>query len=158
MGEEQDDKETQGLEGGYSSDRGHSRQSLDWKSGKLRENLSAQSKGEDEGEEEDSDGENERSPPLFKGAKVRGSNRSSDDIVESPTKTTRKRKSTIPAVDSLAMATRGKRGHKQAIACWCQWIHWMLVLCNQQKQCMWYNNNEKAVDTDSMLIHPIKWI
>jgi hypothetical protein len=49
---------------------------------------------------------------LFKGAKVRGSNRSSDDIVESPTKTTRKRKSTIPAVDSLAMATRGKRGHK----------------------------------------------
>jgi hypothetical protein len=36
----------------------------------------------------------------------------SDDVVESPTKNTRKRKSNIPAVDSPAMATRRKRGHK----------------------------------------------
>jgi hypothetical protein len=35
-----------------------------------------------------------------------------DDVVESPTKNTRKRKSSIPAVDSPAMATRGKKGHK----------------------------------------------
>jgi hypothetical protein len=47
MGEEQDDEETSwGLEGGYSSDRGCSRHSLDWQSSKLRENLSAESKGE----------------------------------------------------------------------------------------------------------------
>jgi hypothetical protein len=74
--------------------------------------LSAESVGEDEGEGEDSDGENERSPPLFAGAKAGGSNMNSDDVVENPTKNTRKRKSTIPAVDSPAMATRGKRGHK----------------------------------------------
>jgi hypothetical protein len=43
MGEEQDDKEIWGFEGGYSSDRGGSRHSLDWQSGKLRENLSAES-------------------------------------------------------------------------------------------------------------------
>jgi hypothetical protein len=36
----------------------------------------------------------------------------SDDVVESPTKNTRKKKSSIPAVDSPAMATKGKRGHK----------------------------------------------
>jgi hypothetical protein len=30
MGGEQDDEETWGLEGGYSSDRGHSKHSLDW--------------------------------------------------------------------------------------------------------------------------------
>jgi hypothetical protein len=36
----------------------------------------------------------------------------SDDVLESPTKNTRKRKSTIPAVNSPAMATRGKRGNK----------------------------------------------
>jgi hypothetical protein len=35
MGEKQDDEETWGLEGGYSSDRGLSRQSLDHQSGKL---------------------------------------------------------------------------------------------------------------------------
>ncbi len=63
-------------------------------------------------EREDSDGENERSPPLFKGAKAGSSKMNSDDVVESPTKNTRKRKSTIPAVDSPAMATKGKRGHK----------------------------------------------
>ncbi len=72
----------------------------------------AESEGEDEGEGNDSDGENERSPPLFAVAKAGGSNMDSDDVVERPTKNTRKRKSTIPAVDSPAMATRGKRGHK----------------------------------------------
>jgi hypothetical protein len=38
MGEKQDDEETWGLEGGYSSDRGLSRHSLDFHSGKLGEN------------------------------------------------------------------------------------------------------------------------
>jgi hypothetical protein len=112
MGEEQDDEEGWGFEGGYSSERGCSRHSLDWQSGKLRENLSAESEGADEGEGDDSDGENERSPPLFVVAKVGGSDMNSDDVVESPTKNTRKRKSNIPAVDSHAIATRGKRGHK----------------------------------------------
>jgi hypothetical protein len=36
----------------------------------------------------------------------------SDDVLASPTNNRRKRKSTIPAVDSPAMATRGKRGNK----------------------------------------------
>ena len=133
MGEKQDDEETQVLEGGYSSDKGHSRHSLDQHTGKLGENSSAESEGEDEEEGEDSDGENERSPPLFAGAKAGSSKMNSDDVVESPTKNTRKRKSTIPTVDSPAMATRGKRGHKQAMACWFQWNHWILVLCNKQK-------------------------
>ncbi len=57
MGEKQDDEEMWGLEGRYSSDRGLSRHSLDFHSGKLRENLSDESEGEEEGE--DSDGENE---------------------------------------------------------------------------------------------------
>ncbi len=68
MGEKQDDEETWGLEGGYSSDRGSSRHSLDYHSGKLGEKLSAESEGEDEEEGEDSDGENVRSLPLFAGA------------------------------------------------------------------------------------------
>ncbi len=38
MGEKQDDEETWGLEGGYSSDRGLSKHSLDFHSGKLGEN------------------------------------------------------------------------------------------------------------------------
>ncbi len=38
MGEKQDDKEMWELEGGYSSDRGLSRHSLDFHSGKLGEN------------------------------------------------------------------------------------------------------------------------
>jgi hypothetical protein len=46
MGEKQDDEETWGLEGGYSSDRGLIRHSLDYHSGKLRGNLSAESEGE----------------------------------------------------------------------------------------------------------------
>ncbi len=112
MREKQDDEETWGFEGGYSSDRGHSRHSLDYHSGKLGENLSAESEGEQEEEGEDSDGENERSPPLFVGAKAESSKTNSDDVLASPTKNTRKRKSTIPAVDSPAMATRGKRGNK----------------------------------------------
>ena len=37
MGEKQDDEETWGLEGGYSSDRVRSRHSLDYHSGKLGE-------------------------------------------------------------------------------------------------------------------------
>ncbi len=61
MGEKQDDGETWGLEGGYSSDRECSRHSLDYHSGKLRENLSAEIEGEEEEEGEDLDGENERS-------------------------------------------------------------------------------------------------
>jgi hypothetical protein len=98
--------------GKYSSDRGCSRHSLDYCSGKLRENLSAESEGEEEEEGEDSDEENERSPPLFVGAKAGSSKMNSDDVLESPTKNTRKRKTTIPAVDSPAMATSGKRGNK----------------------------------------------
>jgi hypothetical protein len=112
MGEKQDDEETWGLEGGYSSDRGLSRHSLDYHRGNLRENLSDESEGEQEEEGEDSDGENERSPPLFAGAKAESSKMNSDDVLASPTKNTRKRKSTSPAVDSPAMATRGKRGNK----------------------------------------------
>jgi hypothetical protein len=86
--------------------------SLDYHTGKLVENKSAKSEGKDDEEGEDSDGENERSSPLFVGAKVRSRKMNSDDVIESPTKNTRKRMSTIPAVDSPAMATRGKRGHK----------------------------------------------
>jgi hypothetical protein len=117
MGEEQDDEESWGFEGGYSSDSGRSRYSLDWHSGKLRENSSAASEGEEKREEDDSDGENERSPPLFVVAKAGGSNMNSDDVIEIPTKNTRKRKSNIPTVDIPAMAARGKRGHKYAMAC-----------------------------------------
>ncbi len=118
MGEKQDDEETWELEGGYSSDRGLSRHSLDYHSGKLGKNSSDESEGEQEEVGEDSNGENERSPPLFAGAKVGSSKTNSDDVLASPTKNTRKRKSTISAVDRPAMATRGKRGNKQALACW----------------------------------------
>jgi hypothetical protein len=86
MGEKQDDEETWGLEGGYSSDRGLSRHSLDYHSGKLGENSSDESEGEQEEEGEDSDGENERTPPLFVGAKTRSSKTNSDDVLASPTK------------------------------------------------------------------------
>jgi hypothetical protein len=112
MGEKQDDEETWGLEGRYSSDRGLSRHSLDYYSGKLGENTSDESEGEQEEEGEDSDGENERSPPLFAGPTAGICKINSNDVLASPTKNTRKRKSTIPAVDSPAMATRGKRGNK----------------------------------------------
>jgi hypothetical protein len=112
MGEKQDDKETWRLECGYSSDRGHSRHSLDYHSGKLGENLSAESEGEEEEEGEDSGGENERSPPLFARAKVGSGKMNSDYVLASPTKNRRKKKSTIPAIDSPAMATRCKRGNK----------------------------------------------
>ncbi len=37
----------------------------------------------------------------------------SDDVLASPIKNTRKKKSTIPAVDSPAMVTRGKRGNNR---------------------------------------------
>jgi hypothetical protein len=49
---------------------------------------------------------------LFVGAKARSSKKNSDVVLASPTKNTKKRKSTIPAVDSPAMAKRGKRGNK----------------------------------------------
>ncbi len=74
--------------------------------------MSAEGEGEDEEEGEDSDGENERSPQLFAGAKAGNSKMNSDDVLEIQTENTRKRKSTIPAVDSPAMATRGERGNK----------------------------------------------
>jgi hypothetical protein len=112
MGEKQDDEETWGLEGGYSSDRGLSRHSLNYHSCKLRENLSDESEGKQEEEGEDSDGENERSPPLFVGAKAGSSKTNRDDVLAKPTKNTRKKKNAIPAVDSPAMATRGKRGNR----------------------------------------------
>ncbi len=51
-------------------------------------------------------------------AKAGDSNINSNDVVESPAKNRRKRKSNIPAVDSPAMATREKGGHKQVMACW----------------------------------------
>jgi hypothetical protein len=112
MGKKQDDEETWGLEGGYSSYRGLSRHSLDFHSEKLGENLSDESEGEQEEEGGDSDGENARSPPFFAGAKAGICKTNSDDVLASPTKNTRKRKSTISAVDSPAMATRAKRGNK----------------------------------------------
>jgi hypothetical protein len=118
MGENQDYEETWGLEGGYSSDRGLSRHSLDCHSGKLGVNLSDESEGEQEEEGEDSDGENERCPPLVAGAKAGSSKTNCDDVLSSPTKNTRKRKSTNSAVASPAKATRGKRGNKLALACW----------------------------------------
>ncbi len=86
MGEKQDDEEIWGLEGGYSSDSGCSRHSLDYHSGKLGENLSAESEGEDKEEGEDSDGENERSPPIFVGVKGGSNKMNSNDVLESPIK------------------------------------------------------------------------
>jgi hypothetical protein len=112
MGEKQDDDKTWGLEGGNSSDRGVSRHSIDSHRGKLGENSSDESEEEQEEEGEDSDGENERSPPLFVGPTAGICKTNSDDVLASRTKNTRKKKSTIPAVDSPAMATRGKRGNK----------------------------------------------
>jgi hypothetical protein len=112
MGEKQDDEETWGLEGGYSSDRGVSRHSIGFHRGKLRENSSDESEGEQEEKGEDSDGENERSLPLFAGPTAGICKTNSDDVLASPTKNTRKRKSTIPAVDSPALAMRGNRGNK----------------------------------------------
>ncbi len=66
MGEKQDDEETGGLEGGYSSDRGISRHSIDFHKGKLGENSSDESEGEQEEKGEYSDGENKRSPPCLR--------------------------------------------------------------------------------------------
>ncbi len=107
-----DDEETWGLEGGYSLDRGVSRHSIDFHRGELGENSSDESEGEQEEEGEDSNGENERSPSLFVGPTAGICKTNSEDVLASPTKNTRKGKSTIPAVDSPAMATRGKRGNK----------------------------------------------
>jgi hypothetical protein len=111
MGEKQDDEEMWGLEGGYSLDRGLSRHGIDFHSGKLGGNSSDENEKEQEEEGGDSDGENQRSPPLFAGPTAGICKMNSDDVLASPTKNTRKRKSTIPAVDSPAKATRGKRGN-----------------------------------------------
>ncbi len=93
-------------------DRGISRYRIDFHKGKLREDSSDESEGEQEEEGEYSDGENKRNPPLFAGPTTGICKKYSDDVLASPTNNTRKRKSTIPAVDSPAMATRGKRGNK----------------------------------------------
>ncbi len=50
MGEKQDDEGMWGLEDGYSSDRGLSRHSIDFHSGKLGENSSDESEREQEEE------------------------------------------------------------------------------------------------------------
>jgi hypothetical protein len=81
-GEGQDDEESWGFEGGYSSDRGHSRHHLDWQNGKLRENTSGGSEEEEEGDGNDFDGDYQRSPPLFGVAKVGGRDMNSADVVE----------------------------------------------------------------------------
>ncbi len=112
MGEKQDDDETWGLEGGYLSDRGISRHSIDFHKGKLGKNSSDESEGEHEEEGGYYDTENKRSPPLFAGPTAGIHKNYSDDVLASPTNNTRKRKNTIPAEDSPAMATRGKRGNK----------------------------------------------
>ncbi len=112
MGEKQDDEDSWGLKGGYSSDRGISRHSIDFHKGKLGENSSDESEGGQEEEGEYSYGENKRSPPLFAGPTAGICKKYSDDVLATPTNNTRKRKDTIPALDSPAMATRGKRGNK----------------------------------------------
>jgi hypothetical protein len=63
--------------------------------------LSDESEGEQEVEGEDSDGENERSPPLFAGIKAGSSKTNSDDVLASPTKNTRKRKS--PSLQKIVL-------------------------------------------------------
>ncbi len=80
MGEKQDDEETWGLEGGYSSDRGLSRHSIVFHSSKRGENSSDESEGEQEEEGEDSDGDNERSSPLFAGPTAGIHKMNSDDV------------------------------------------------------------------------------
>jgi hypothetical protein len=47
--------------------------------------LSAENEGEQEEEGENYDGENERSPPLFAGAKAGSNKTNSDDVLASPT-------------------------------------------------------------------------
>ena len=91
MGEKQDNEETWGFEGGYSSDWGLNRHSLDIHSGELGGNSSDESEGEQEEEGEDSDWENERSPPLFVGEKAGILKMNSDDVLASPTKNTREK-------------------------------------------------------------------
>jgi hypothetical protein len=69
-----------------------------------------ESEEEEEGDGDDSNGDCQRSPPLFVVAKAGGSDMNSADVVESPAKNTRKRKSNIPAVDNPTMTTREKGG------------------------------------------------
>ncbi len=86
-------------------DRGVSRHSIDFHRGKLGENSSDESEGEQEEEREYSDGGNERSPPLFAGPTAGICKINSDDVLASPTKKTRKRKCTIPAVQGAKEGT-----------------------------------------------------
>ena len=65
-----------------------SRHSIDFHKGTLRESSSDESEGEQEEEVEDLNWENERSPPLFAGAKAGSSKTNSDDVLASPTKNT----------------------------------------------------------------------
>ncbi len=108
----QDDEVSWGFEGGYSTYRGRSRHSLDWQNGKLRENTSGESEEDEEGHGVDFDGDYQRKPPLFVVAKVGDRDMNSANVVESPAKNTRKRKSNIPAVDSHAM-DKGEKGHNR---------------------------------------------
>jgi hypothetical protein len=84
MGEKQDDEETWGIEGGYSSDRGISRHSIDFYKGELGEDSLDDIEGEQGEEWQNSDGENGRSPPLFGGPTARICKTSSDDVLASP--------------------------------------------------------------------------
>ncbi len=68
----QDDEESWGFEGGNSSDRGGIRHSLDWQNGMLRENTSGESDEEEEQYGDDTDGDYQRSPPLFAVTRVGG--------------------------------------------------------------------------------------
>ncbi len=112
-GESHDDEESWGFEGGYSSDRGCSRHSLDWQNSKLQENTLCESEEEQEGNGDGSDGDYQKSPPFFAVAKAGGSDMKSADEVESPAKNTRKMMSTIATVNSIVMATRRKKGRSR---------------------------------------------
>jgi hypothetical protein len=117
--ESNDDEESWGFEGGYSSSRGRSRHSLDWQKDKLREktlghgeksNMESEEEKEEDGD--DFDGDYSKTPPLFAVAKVGGSDVKSASVVESLVKNTKKRTSNAPAVNSPTIATRGKGGQK----------------------------------------------
>jgi hypothetical protein len=73
MGEKQDDEETWGFEGGYLSDRGISRQSIDFHKGKLGENSSDESEGEQDKEGVYSDTENYKESTIVCGTNSRDS-------------------------------------------------------------------------------------
>jgi hypothetical protein len=77
---ESNDDESWGFEGGYSSNRGCSRHSLDWQNGKLGEktlghgemsNIESEEEKEEDGD--DSDVDYRKTPPFFAVAKGGGS-------------------------------------------------------------------------------------